>query len=146
MPHDIETEDDIVRLVDLFYERAFADPLIGYLFTDVAKLDMEKHRPTITAFWSTLLLGSGSYGGGAFAVHRRLDDKSPLQPGHFDRWVVLWTQTTRELFAGPVAEAAVGHGHRIASAFQRRLAAPAEFDGTMLPLELVVTRHGGPQG
>ena len=143
--HDIATRADIELLVDRFYETAMVDPLIGFLFTDVAHLDLEKHRPTITAFWETLLLGAGTYGGGAFAVHARLHDaiancagrtvdsdgkvtvlkeKVPLQAGHFTRWVVLWENTVNELFAGEVADAAINHGRRIATAFFRRLQDP----------------------
>ncbi|MEI2702718.1 MAG: group III truncated hemoglobin [Baekduia sp.] len=122
--HDIATRADIELLVDRFYETAMVDPLIGFLFTDVAHLDLEKHRPTITAFWETLLLGAGTYGGGAFAVHARLHEKVPLQAGHFTRWVVLWENTVNELFAGEVADAAINHGRRIATAFFRRLQDP----------------------
>src|SRR5919202_6306458 len=63
---DISSRDDCERLVRAFYTRAFADPLIGFLFTDVARLDLEAHVPRITSFWETILLGARSYGGGAF--------------------------------------------------------------------------------
>lgn len=140
--HDIETREDIVRLVDRFYGEAMTDPLIGYLFTDIAHLDLDKHRPVITSFWEKLLLGTGDYGGGAFAVHARIHMRSPLQWGHFDRWVRLWTDAVGELFAGPVADAAVAHGTRIAAAFERRLAGferPAVAAG---PVPLEISRHG----
>ena len=48
---DIETRADCERLVRAFYERALVDPVIGWLFTDVAKLDLEEHVPRITDFW-----------------------------------------------------------------------------------------------
>ncbi|MET0600617.1 MAG: group III truncated hemoglobin, partial [Baekduia sp.] len=63
---DIQTREDCERLVRTFYGRALTDPLIGWIFTDVAKLDLEEHVPTITSFWETMLLGARSYGGGAF--------------------------------------------------------------------------------
>ena len=72
MLHDIETRDDVERLVRAFYGRALEDPIIGFLFTDVAKIDLEAHVPRITSFWETILLGAHSYGGGAFAPHARL--------------------------------------------------------------------------
>jgi hemoglobin len=119
---DLQDRDDVERLVRAFYGRAMDDPMIGFLFTDVAGLDLEAHVPVITAFWETILLGARSYGGGAFAPHASLHRLSPLRPGHFSRWLELWCATVDELFAGPRADEARAHAHRVARAFERRLA------------------------
>jgi hemoglobin len=119
--HDIEERQDCERLVRAFYGRALADPVIGFLFTDVAKLDLEAHVPRITNFWETILLGAHSYGGGAFRPHIELNFKVPLTRGHFDRWLQLWTMTVDELFEGERAELAKGHAIRVAAAFESRL-------------------------
>ncbi|HEU4976610.1 MAG TPA: group III truncated hemoglobin [Baekduia sp.] len=142
--HDIEDRDDCERLVRAFYERAMTDPMIGYLFTDIAKLDLEAHIPVITSFWETILLGAQTYSGGAFRTHAELDAKSPLRGAHFDRWVVLWTATVDELFAGPVAEQAKAHARRVARAFHRRLQGlPFEEEpAATARAPLAVTWHG----
>jgi hemoglobin len=119
---DIETREDCERLVRAFYTRALADPIIGYIFTDIARLDVEAHVPVIASFWETILLGRPSYGGGAFAPHAALHAKVRLREGHFRRWLVLWRETVDELFAGERAELAKAHAERVASAFHRRLA------------------------
>jgi hemoglobin len=118
---DIETRDDVERLVRTFYGRAMTDPLIGWLFVDVAKLDLEAHVPRITSFWETILLGAQSYGGGAFRPHAALHARATLQKGHFDRWLVLWGESVDELFEGPRAELAKAHAQRVARAFYGRL-------------------------
>jgi hemoglobin len=120
---DIATEADCERLVRAFYEKAMADEKIGWIFTDVAELDLEAHIPVISRFWATNLLGSKSYKGGAFGVHGRLHQKAPggLTKDHFERWLVLWCQTVDELFDGPLAAAAKVHGLRVANAFYGRL-------------------------
>ncbi len=123
---DIETRADCEQLVRAFYGRALLDPIIGFLFTDVAKLDLEEHVPRITNFWDTILLGSRSYGGGAFRPHIELHVKVPLTRGHFDRWLHLWTMTVDELFMGERAESAKSHAIRVAAAFASRL---RSFDG-----------------
>src|SRR3954447_6216632 len=114
---DIESRDDCETLVRAFYAQAFADPLIGWLFTDVAKLDLEAHVPRITSFWETVLLGTPSYAGGAFRPHAELHTKAPLRGGHFVRWLALWDATVDELFAGTTANLAKAHAHRVANAF-----------------------------
>lgn len=137
---DIETREDCERLVRAFYGRALTDPMIGYLFVDVAQLDLEEHVPAITSFWETILLGAQSYAGGAFAPHASLHRLSPLRSGHFERWLELWRTTVDEGWAGPRAEEAKAHALRVASAFHGRLQSiPSAGDD---PGAFVVTRHG----
>lgn len=137
---DISTREDCERLVRAFYGQALDDPVIGYLFTDIAKLDLEAHLPKIAAFWETVLLGARSYRGGAFAPHAMLHMKAPLRREHFERWLWLWHTTVDTLFAGERAELAKSHANRVAVAFHGRLeamsAAPAPDGG------LIVTHHG----
>jgi hemoglobin len=138
--HDIETRADCERLVRAFYGRALEDPIIGFIFTDVAKLDLEAHVPRITSFWETILLGARSYGGGAFAPHARLHMQVGLRRGHFVQWLHLWAATVDELFAGERAELAKAHAQRVASAFHGRLQTfPAPADAAAGGL--TVTRH-----
>jgi hemoglobin len=118
---DIETRADCERLVRAFYGRALADPMIGFLFTDVAKMDLEAHIPVIASFWETILLGARSYGGGAFRPHAALHAQVPLRGAHFERWLALWRETVDELFAGERAELAKAHAERVAGAFHARL-------------------------
>src|ERR1700754_5072128 len=120
---DIETREDCERLVRAFYSRALTDPIIGYIFTDVARLDLEAHVPVIASFWETILLGAQSYRGGAFAPHAALHMKARLRAGHFERWLWLWHTTVDELFAGERAELAKSHAVRVARAFFARLQA-----------------------
>ena len=142
--HDIDTRADCERLVRAFYSRALVDPLIGWLFVDVAKLDLEAHVPVIASFWETILLGARSYGGGAFAPHAALNAKAELREAHFERWLRLWHGTVDELFAGERAELAKAHATRVARAFHSRLQGlpPGADPVEALPLRLSVTRHG----
>lgn len=137
--HDIETRADCERLVRAFYGRALEDPIIGFLFTDVAKLDLEAHVPVIASFWETILLGAKTYGGGAFAPHARLHVKAPLRRAHFDRWLALWRATVDELFEGERAELAKAHAERVARAFHARLEGRPE-PAVDTPLVLTITK------
>ncbi len=139
---DVETREDLEALVRAFYTRAFDDPIIGWIFTDVAHLDLEAHVPVITSFWETLVLGVPSYSGGAFAPHAALHARVGLRAGHFERWLALWYATVDELFAGPRAELTKAHAYRLGTAFRGRLAA---HPGPERPPGLVVTRHD-PEG
>jgi hemoglobin len=147
--HDIETRADCERLVRAFYARAMTDPLIGWIFVDVAHLDLEAHVPQIASFWETILLGAQSYRGGAFRPHAALHMRVGLRPGHFERWLALWHATVDELFAGPRARLAKAHATRVANAFLSRLRSlpvagdpPGAGDPEVGSPILTVTQHG----
>src|SRR5262249_21820199 len=139
---DIQDRADCERLVRAFYGRALTDPVIGFIFVDVAHLDLEEHVPRITSFWETILLGAQSYGGGAFRPHAVLNMKVRLRAGHFERWLWLWHTTVDELFAGERAELAKTHAERVARAFHARLRMmDAEGVAPDWPA-LTISRHG----
>ncbi len=151
--HDVETRADCERLVRAFYGRALEDPVIGWLFTDVARIDLEAHVPQITSFWETILLGVRSYDGSPFPPHAEIHAKAGLRAGHFGRWLALWTTTVDELFAGERAELAKAHAVRVAQAFHRRLQAfPSPGnpdpvgDAPDGPPGIAVTMHGPSAG
>ena len=138
---DITTRDDCERLVRAFYSRAMTDPILGFIFVDVAQLDLESHLPTMTDFWETILLGTPRYRGGAFRPHAELNAKVPLRAGHFERWLHIWRTTVDELFAGERAELAKAHANRVGRAFYQRIEAINGPPAVAGPL--VVTQHGG---
>jgi hemoglobin len=140
---DIEDREDCEQLVRAFYSRALTDPMIGWIFVDVAKLDLDEHVPVIASFWETILLGSRTYRGGAFRPHADLHMKAGLRAGHFERWLALWRATVDELFAGERAELAKAHAVRVAQAFLMRLEAlPSPARPPTGSPGLLVTRHG----
>ncbi|HYZ80122.1 MAG TPA: group III truncated hemoglobin [Solirubrobacteraceae bacterium] len=139
---DIQNRADCERLVRAFYGRALSDPVLGFIFVDVAKLDLEAHVPRIASFWETILLGAQSYAGGAFRPHAVLHTKVRLRAGHFERWLWLWRTTVDALFAGPRAELAKTHAERVARAFHARLEMMDSVPAAAGPPALTVTRHG----
>ena len=127
MHTDITTRADIDLLMQRFYERAMSDETIGYLFTDVAQLDLEHHLPVIGDFWESILFGAGNYarhGRHPLLIHRDLDSKSPLLPEHFSRWLEIFVSTIDESFAGLHANFLKQRGHAIAQRMQQFIAAP----------------------
>jgi len=118
---DIAGREDVIELVDAFYARAFADPLIGPIFTEVAHMDLARHMPIMADFWQTVLFRAGLYKRNALQVHFDLNRLEPLTADHFDRWLDLWSATVDELFAGEKAELAKLQARRIAGSIHRRV-------------------------
>ncbi|MBE7517006.1 MAG: group III truncated hemoglobin [Chloracidobacterium sp.] len=103
MKQDILNREDIDLLMREFYSRAMSDEMIGYLFTEVAMLDLEHHLPVIGDFWETLLFGTRAYqkyGRSPLYVHKLLDDKEPLTAEHFKRWVAIFDECVDKYFDG----------------------------------------------
>ena len=124
MKPDIENRTDIDLLMQNFYERAVADDVVGYIFTDVAHLDLESHLPIIGDFWETLLFRTGDYachGRNPLEVHRQLHLKSALEPKHFSRWLELFEHCVDDEFDGARAEFIKMRAHAIANRFQENL-------------------------
>jgi hemoglobin len=118
---DLADRADVEELVGAFYDAAFADPLIGPIFTEVAKMDLARHLPIMCDFWQTVLFAAGLYRRNALQVHYVLNARHPLTAEHFGRWLELWSATVDERFAGPVADRAKLQARRIAGSMQRRL-------------------------
>ena len=121
MVHDLADRADVATLVDAFYGRALADDLIGPIFTDVARMDLDHHLPIITDFWETVLFNAGLYRRDLLTIHAALDRRFPFREEHFTRWLALWSATVDELFAGPVAERTKTEARRVAGSIHRRL-------------------------
>jgi hemoglobin len=130
--HDIRDRADIADLVTAFYTRAFADPVLGPIFTDIAHMDLDAHMPIMCDFWETVLFQAGKYGRNAFSVHLDLHRLEPLTPMHFQRWLDIWEGTVDDLFAGPKANLAKVQAGRIAGSISRRL--ERTVDGELLTL------------
>jgi hemoglobin len=89
---DIVNTNDIKTLVDSFYEKIKTDECIGFIFTDMAKTNWEKHLPIMYRFWENLLFYTGSYEGNPMELHQNLHRFSNLQPAYFDHWLALLLQ------------------------------------------------------
>ena len=110
---DIENRQDIEFLVDEFYKKVVPDELIGFIFTDVVALDWETHIPVMYDFWESILLGAMKYKGNAMLNHIELNQKEPLKPAYFDRWLLLWESTVRANFQGVRAQQAIQRASQI---------------------------------
>lgn len=121
MMKDLTTRTDIDLLMRVFYEKALADEVIGYIFTDVARLDLEKHLPIIGDFWESAIFGTSVYarhGRNPMLVHKELHLKEPLLPEHFDRWLEIFHHAVDAEFRGETAERVKDRATAIASRFQ----------------------------
>ena len=110
MQKDISTPNDIKILVDTFYNSVKSDAIIGYIFTDVAKVNWDDHLPRMYKFWEFALLGTAVYKGNPMMKHIALNAKASLTKQHFEQWVHLWEATVDRFFEGEIANRAKERG------------------------------------
>lgn len=118
---DIVSRDDIVRLVNGFYDRVRGDDVLGPIFDDVAHTDWDAHLPKMHDFWETVLFSTGSFRGNPLGVHLDLARRVLLGEREFGRWLDLFHDNVDALFRGPRAEEAKLRALRIATVMQMHI-------------------------
>jgi len=120
---DIEDLQDIEVVLRSFYPKAFADPIIGFMFTDVAKADLEEHVSKVKHFWNKAMFNKGDYDTNVLKKHTDLSAVVPLKAGHFTRWLYLFEKAIDDNFSGENAEQMRKRAHLIADSINGAIAA-----------------------
>jgi len=107
----------IAQLVDGFYDRVRADPLIGPVFNERIS-DWGPHLEQMRLFWSSVALMSGVYHGRPMPKHLPL----PVDARHFDRWLELFEATARDLCPPAAADHFIERARRIAESLELGIA------------------------
>lgn len=121
MKKDIKDRQDIELIVNHFYEKVNKDELISPFFTDLMKLDMNKHIPVMYDFWENVLFYTGKYEGNPMAKHQVIHGLSKLKMEHFQRWLSLFSETVKENFKGKNAKTIVEKAVNIGTVMQVKL-------------------------
>ena len=97
-----------------FYKKLLSDDSISYLFTDVAKVNLEEHFPILVNFWDSMLFGTQTYKANAMQPHIDLAKKSKLTSDHFKTWLGYLNDSIDERFEGRIAHTMKARAQNIA--------------------------------
>lgn len=111
MKKDIESREDIEKLIMHFYSKVRADEKISFLFKDI---NWQHHIPVIVDFWETIILDNPVYKKNAMEVHYDVNKKTPLIKDYFESWIALFLLSVDELFEGKNATLAKTRAKSIA--------------------------------
>lgn len=114
MKHDITTQNDIVLLVDSFYDRVLRDEILSPFFQHIK---FEHHKPRMVHFWSFVLLDEPGYTTNIFDKHRGMQ----LTLEAMNQWVTLFENTAGELFEGEKTNQAILRAKTIAWTFREKM-------------------------
>ncbi|EPX77945.1 group III truncated hemoglobin [Salipiger mucosus] len=103
-------DDSVLRqLVHTFYGKIRNDPVLGPIFAERIT-DWPPHLERMTTFWSSVALMTGRYHGAPVPKHVSL----AVDRSHFDRWLVLFSETAREVCSPAGADHVIERAERIA--------------------------------
>lgn len=97
---DVLDRTDVEDIIARFYQEALKDPIVGFIFTEISKIDLELHLPIIVDFWCDSLFKQRNYTGNTLQKHLDIHRKMPLRPGHFTRWLFLFDKAVNEHHQG----------------------------------------------
>ena len=113
------SEEQIGALLDLFYAKVRADPVLGPVFARaIVDEDWPAHIATIQDFWSAVMLKSGRYKGNPFQVHKEVKG---IAPELFGRWLALFDEACGEVLPHELAAAMHGRAVQIAKSLKAGL-------------------------
>ena len=115
---DHVSEDGIRQLVDAFYVKVRADAELAPIFARAIPGDWQPHLTKMYAFWSSVMLTTGSYKGNPVAKHVVIPG---VKPELFARWLTLFDATCRELFDDATGEVFRIKAERIAESLKLAL-------------------------
>ncbi|MEO6252299.1 MAG: group III truncated hemoglobin [Ferruginibacter sp.] len=121
MKKDIVTRKDIELLVDEFYMKVKQDKEIGFIFTDIALVNWDKHLPIVYDFFENMLFYTGNYTGNPMELHKHINRMFPLTTAHFEHWYQLFSTTVDELFSGATADTVKQRVKSIAAVMQVKI-------------------------
>lgn len=103
---DIESREDIHKVVHDFYYKLLDIPEMKLFFAEGMEMDMESHLDIIVSFWESALLGASNYKGNVMLKHIELDKIKRLDEAHFDIWVDNWKLSIDTHYLGDKADEA----------------------------------------
>ncbi|RYG07647.1 MAG: group III truncated hemoglobin [Chitinophagaceae bacterium] len=124
MKSDIKDRNDIILLVDTFYFHVQKNIKIGWIFTDLVKVEWKHHLPKMYDFWESVLFGKATYKGNPMLTHFDINKQTALKEEEFNTWKKLFFNTVDELFAGENAETIKQKAESIADLMNFKLNSP----------------------
>jgi hemoglobin len=113
--HPQISESMIHTLVHAFYAKVRRDPALGPIFARAIGEDWDAHLGKMCDFWSSVMLLSGRYKGNPMVAHMR---QKAIRPEHFQRWLVLFGETAREIASPEIADLFCARADNIARSLQ----------------------------
>lgn len=120
---DLSTREDILLILQKFYDELLADDSINYFFNKITNVEehLEEHSEILATFWEQSLFLKGGYYNNMFQIHQKVHEKSPFTKEHYQTWLHHWNHTIDANFKGNYAEQMKAQALSMATVMQIKL-------------------------
>ena len=117
------TQENIRKLVEVFYPTILADELVAPFFVekigaDINTPEWQEHLELLSNFWAFVVLGDMTYTGSPLAPHF---DMPGLSRQAFEQWLFLFYQAVDKVYEPQVGQFFKQRSANIAENFMRNL-------------------------
>lgn len=121
MKFETINQENIVKLMEIFYEKVRKDKDLGPIFNNaigVSDEEWTEHKAKIGNFWAGMLLGEGDYNGQPLKKHLELP---PFPQEFFEVWLKLFEESLNRVYNEEMKSVILQRAQMIASHFQNML-------------------------
>lgn len=118
---DIQNREDLHLIMRTFYSKLLQDSSIEYLFTEIAKINLEPHLLELVDFWEDILFDKNNYKKNVLQIHLDLHQKSNFSTEQFTTWLNYFNLSVDEHFSGKIAEQMKTRALSIATVMQVKM-------------------------
>ncbi|MBF03796.1 MAG: hypothetical protein CMP76_10920 [Flavobacterium sp.] len=120
---DIATREDLLFLMQQFYDKLLSDDEINFFFTKITDTDqhLSHHFEVLATFWEQSLFMKGGYTNNMFQIHKEVHQKKSFTKAHFDIWLHHFYATIDAHFKGKIAEQMKTNALSMATVMQIKL-------------------------
>lgn len=112
---DIKNREDIIQMVNSFYDEVRKDDRLHFLFDETAKVNWPTHLPKMYDFWESVLFDKAIFNGNPMGAHFKLNAEAPLKSDDFDIWLRIFNANLDKQFSGIIAEKAKQRAESVAT-------------------------------
>ncbi len=122
MMKDIQSRDDLEKIISLFYQKLIQDESMYPFFEEiVAEKTLASHLSIIVDFWEDILFQTYKYRNNPMKKHLDFHKKMKFSKEHFQRWLSYLNDSIDSDFQGPISDRMKARAISIAMVMQTKM-------------------------
>jgi hemoglobin len=122
MMTDIQSRNDLEKIIALFYQQLTQDEFMYPFFQEIVEENtLESHLSVIVDFWEDILFHTHNYRNNPMQKHLDFHKKMKFSKEHFQRWLSYLNRTIDDHYQGSTSHAMKTRAASIAMVMQTKM-------------------------